>query len=183
MTRPQTTSLVVTLIAVAIAVAAASAVIVIGSRQAGITAPMITPPLSERTPTGSSSLSTGESIYRYGVSTNGAVIPRTTSQGSGKGMMRGMLRGGCATCHGSDGRGRTTMMFAAPDITYVNLSDPAGMVMPNGDRDETYTDVSLRRAITTGVDPSGEELGWPMPRWELTTQEWEGLLTYLKTLP
>ena len=70
-------------------------------------------------------------------------------------MGGGMMGGGCATCHGSDGRGRSTMMFTAPDITYVNLTDPQGMLMPDGTRG-TYTDADLRRAITTGTDPDGD---------------------------
>jgi hypothetical protein len=56
------------------------------------------------------------------------------------------------------------------------------MLMPNGSRNVTYTDASLRRAITTGADPHGDQLDWPMLQWQLTDQEWAGLLACLKAL-
>ena len=56
------------------------------------------------------------------------------------------------------------------------------MFAPDGARGPTYTDATIRRAVTTGVDPQGSQLAWPMPRWQLTDQEWSGLLAYLKTL-
>src|ERR671939_139734 len=49
-----------------------------------------------------------------------------------------MMRMACANCHGSDGHGLRTPMFISPDITYRNLSDPAGMVEPDGSRGPTY---------------------------------------------
>ena len=92
------------------------------------------------------------------------------------------MRGGCASCHGSDGRGRTTPTFTAPNITYSNLTDPQGMLQPDGTRAMTYTDAGIRNAVTRGVDPTGARLSQPMPRWQLTDQEWTDLLAYLKTL-
>ena len=101
----------------------------------------------------------------------------------GGGMMGGgMMDSGCASCHGTDGRGLTTQRFTSPDITYANLTDPKGMLAPDGTRGPTYTDATLRRAVTTGIDPEGSHLDWPMPQWQLTDQEWNGLLAYLKTL-
>jgi len=35
----------------------------------------------------------------------------------------GMMGGGCATCHGFDGHGRTSATFTSPSITYGNLAD------------------------------------------------------------
>ncbi len=52
----------------------------------------------------------------------------------------------------------------------------------DGTRDVTYTDASLRKAITPGIDRQGGHLEWPMPQWQLTDQEWTGLLAYLKRL-
>ena len=56
------------------------------------------------------------------------------------------------------------------------------MFAPDGARGPTYTDATIRRAVTTGVDPQGSQLAWPMPQWQLTDQEWADLLAYLKTL-
>ncbi|HET6476565.1 MAG TPA: cytochrome c [Thermoleophilia bacterium] len=167
------TSLVIALVAIAVAVAAAVAVIAIGThRQASSSA------------TGVSPLAIGEAVFQSGIGPDGRPVPRSESQGpTGGGMMGGgMMRLSCASCHGTDGHGLTTQQFTSPDITYSNLTDPQGMLMPDGTRDVTYTDAGLRRTITTGVDPEGSQLQWPMPQWQLTDQEWTGLLAYLKTL-
>ena len=128
--------------------------------------------LSQRTaPT---PLAAGEAIYQTGVF-DGRPIPRTGGGG-------GMMTAGCAACHGLDGRGRVTQTFTAPDITYSNLTDPNGMLEPDGSRGPTYTDSTLRRAVTTGVGADGGQLSAFMPRWQLTSSEFDDLLTYLKTL-
>lgn len=134
---------------------------------------------------GASSVSRGEVIFQTGRAASGAVIPRDGSAAGGGmmgGGMGGMMGGGCATCHGSDGRGRTTAAFTAPDITYANLTDPQGMLMPDGSRGPTYSDAAIRTAVIAGVDPSGAHLEAPMPQWQLTDQQWADLLSYLKTL-
>jgi cytochrome c1 len=92
------------------------------------------------------------------------------------------MAAGCASCHGLDGHGRVTQTFTAPDITYANLTDPAGMLQPDGSRGPTYTDAAIRKAVTQGIDPEGSKLAQPMPQWQLTDQEWADLLAYLKTL-
>jgi mono/diheme cytochrome c family protein len=148
-----------------VAVAAAVAIIVLAATR------------TSQPPSGSA----GQIIFNTGRDPNGNLIARTSS--SGGGMMGGaMMAGGCASCHGSDGHGRSTTAFTAPDITYANLTDPKGMLQPDGTRGPTYNEASLRRAITQGTDPKGDRLAWPMPQWQLTFSEWTDLLTYLKTL-
>ena len=122
----------------------------------------------------SDALAIGKRIFDDGIGADGQPVPRT-------GHMTGSY--GCAMCHGSDGHGRTMMMFVAPDITYANLTDPAGMLEPDGTRGPTYTDALLQRAVTTGIDPDGEALETWMPRWQLGDEDWSDLLAYLKTLP
>ena len=123
----------------------------------------------------SAEVARGEWIFRTGTDPDtGRPIPYT----GGMGMVMG-----CAGCHGLDGRGLRTPMFVSPDITYRNLTDPAGMVEPDGSRGPRYTDELIRRAVTQGVDAEGKPLAWPMPRWRLTDRQWQDLLAYLKTLP
>jgi cytochrome c oxidase subunit 2 len=45
-----------------------------------------------------------------------------------------------------------------------------------------YTDEAIRRAITEGVEPDGEPLESPMPRWSMSDDDLGGLLEFLKTL-
>ncbi len=117
----------------------------------------------------------GEWIFQTGTDPSGQPIPYSGGMG--------MMQTSCASCHGADGRGLRTPMFVSPNVTYRNLTDPAGMTEPDGTRGPTYTDDQIRRAVTQGIDPEGETLDWPMPRWQLTDAEWSDLLGYLKTLP
>jgi cytochrome c oxidase subunit 2 len=117
----------------------------------------------------------GQWIFRTGTDWDtGLPIPASG------GMMMHMS---CADCHGLDGRGLRTPMFVSPDIRYRNLTDPAGMVEPDGSRGHTYTDELIKRAITQGIDAEGRPLAWPMPRWQMTEQQLNDLLSYLKVLP
>ena len=124
--------------------------------------------------------SNGERIYFTGESETG---PRITSQMQGMQRMQAG-RMACADCHGSDGRGGTVRMmmssFDAPDIRYSTLiegehEDAHGEHPP-------YMDEDIKRAITEGIDPAGEELEWIMPRWEMTDEQLNDLLAYMKTL-
>lgn len=117
----------------------------------------------------------GQWIFRTGTDPEtGLPIPASG------GMMMHMS---CADCHGLNGRGLRPPMFVSPDIRYRNLTDPAGMVEPDGSRGHTYTDELIKRAITQGIDPEGQPLAWPMPRWQMTEQQLNDLLSYLKVLP
>ena len=120
--------------------------------------------------------SAGERIFRAGIGTDGRAIPRTG------GMMMPMMASGCAGCHGPDGQGRSTPSFTAPNITYANLTNPQGMLEPDGTRGPTFTNAAIRRAVIQGIDPEGNPLAWPMPRWDLSSGDWSALIAYLKTL-
>lgn len=45
-----------------------------------------------------------------------------------------------------------------------------------------YTDALIKRALIEGVDPSGRPLDWTMPQWQLSDEDFQDLLAYLKTL-
>jgi len=124
--------------------------------------------------------SNGERIYFTATSESGEPI---IAEMAGMRMIHpGMMT--CATCHGPDGRGGTvTMMmgtFVAPDIRYKTLTEGE-----HGDAHEPgppYTDETIKRAITQGIDSAGEPLGWPMPRWHMSERDLNDLLEFLKTL-
>ena len=96
---------------------------------------------------GSDAAARGQWLFQTGTDPGGRPIPYTG------GMMMGMA---CANCHGGDAHGLRTPMFTSPDITYRNLTDPAGMLEPDGDRGPTYTDDLIRQAVTQGIRRRGQ---------------------------
>jgi mono/diheme cytochrome c family protein len=45
-----------------------------------------------------------------------------------------------------------------------------------------FTDATIQRAVTQGVDAANKPVEWTMPRWQLADEDWTDLLAYLKTL-
>ncbi len=69
-----------------------------------------------------------------------------------------------------------------PDITYGTLAQPWAASPPSDRARAAYTDALLARAITQGIDSSGQQLAALMPRWMLSESELQDLLKYLKRL-
>ncbi len=121
--------------------------------------------------------SNGERIYATGVSERSGTIPR-----AGGPMWIRMMGGGCAACHGPDGRGGAPVMMGTaipPDIRYQALT--TGSYEP-GEKATPYTDTLIQRAVTQGLDADGKPLDGTMPRWQMSDADFADLLTYLKTL-
>ena len=123
---------------------------------------------------GSSSYSSpGQRIFLTGVGSDGQAIAHTASSVARSSLMMG--GGGCASCHGADGRGGTLRTMGgtavkAPDVTYDALV--------NGG----FTDSTIRRAIANGLDESGKPLDAAMPRWQMTPADLDATIAYLKEL-
>jgi cytochrome c oxidase subunit 2 len=119
--------------------------------------------------------SLGERIYLSGTNEQGQYIPR--SRGS-------MHFASCADCHGRNGQGRvnSTMMFEfeAPDIRWSTLASPHGD--EEGGEHIPYDRESFFRALRRGVEPDGEKLEPPMPRWQMSDREVDALIEYLQGL-
>jgi mono/diheme cytochrome c family protein len=122
-----------------------------------------------------------------GFRSNGERIYFTATSASGQPIVAEMGRmvmsspAACADCHGPDGRGSTVWMmmmgsFEAPDIRYATL------VAEGHEEHPAYTDDLIKRAITEGLDPAGEPLKYPMPRWRMSERDLNDLLGYLKSL-
>jgi len=122
--------------------------------------------------------SNGEMLYYTGASRRGTkMVPS-----EGGPMWLYMHGGSCVNCHGEDGRGGEVMMCTeeAPDIRYSVLT--SGMVH-DGEKEEPYTsDEQIKRAITQGINQEGEELDPCMPRWNMTQEDLNDLISYLKEL-
>src|SRR5206468_4692442 len=88
----------------------------------------------------------------------------------------------CANCHGADGKGGREGNVVIADITYGTLTRPLPASPPWNKARAAYTDALLGRAITQGLDSSGQQLDSSMPRWVLSEPELQDLLKYLKRL-
>ncbi len=111
--------------------------------------------------------SNGEQIFFTGTSS------RDTITATGGPIWFQMHGGGCANCHGPDGRGGTVIMmgrFTAPNITYRTLIK------------EGFNNNLIKRAITRGQDEKGGTLNQNMPRWHMSDQDLNDVIDYLKTL-
>ena len=92
-------------------------------------------------------------------------------------MMQGRLA--CVNCHGSEGKGGTINMMMlrldVPNITWTELTAQVSDHPP-------FTEETVKRAITQGVDESGAALKYYMPRWQMSDNDLNDLVNYLKTL-
>lgn len=131
---------------------------------------------------GGTSASSGQRIYYTGLDASGRPIPRTIADA---GMMgRGMAGVACVDCHGEDGRGGLVemMMFGPveiPDIRYSTLTAPGS---EDGETVSGWSDADIGRAIRDGVEPDGQQLRAPMPRWDMTDAQIADVIAYLKEL-
>lgn len=117
--------------------------------------------------------SAGERIWLAGVGSDGREIVHTAPRTSQGALMMG--GGGCASCHGANGRGGTSSMMMgatiqAPDVTY-------GALVAAG-----YSDSTIGRAIRDGLDQSGQALSDAMPRWQMSTTDIDATIAYMKVL-
>lgn len=120
--------------------------------------------------------SNGERIYFTGVSESRKPITYT-----GGNMHLQMMGGGCATCHGADrdgGRMMPEFWVVAPPLTRAALFGDHDEGDGHGDH-ASYGMDTLRRAVSRGLEPSGEKLDPIMPRWSMSDEDWRDLLAYL----
>jgi cytochrome c oxidase subunit 2 len=137
--------------------------------------------------------SNGERIYFTATSANG---PISYTGGPSSGMMggRGMMgRSACVDCHGPDGRGGERVVYMtvinAPDIRWSTLTESEHGEQGNhgqgeeGEMDHPpYTEETFKRAVIQGLDPGGNALEPAMPRWNMSDQDLDDLIAFLKTL-
>jgi len=103
----------------------------------------------------------------------------------------------CVSCHQRSGLGTSESRFQVPPITADLLfqrkeigrtektlrkfkANKDNLIV--GKRRPAYTEQTLRRAITTGIDPDGRQLDSLMPRYKLNEKELDHLIAYMRTL-
>jgi ABC-type branched-subunit amino acid transport system substrate-binding protein len=88
----------------------------------------------------------------------------------------------CAGCHGTRAEGKTEGGVTAGDLTWANLTKPYGHTHPTGRKHGPFDEASFARAVTTGVDPSGNTMLTAMPRFKMSAEDMADLLAYLKAI-
>jgi len=87
----------------------------------------------------------------------------------------------CENCHSENGLGQAEGGIEPSDITWETLTKPYG-TMTQGRRRPSYTEETLRRVITLGFDSGGATIGEAMPRYQLSREDLDDVIAYLKTL-
>jgi ABC-type branched-subunit amino acid transport system substrate-binding protein len=88
----------------------------------------------------------------------------------------------CGSCHGADGKGRAEGGIVPSDITSASLSISRDDTAQGGRKRGPYTNRSLTRAVSMGIDASGNQLGLTMPRYQMSLGDMNAVLSYLKKL-
>lgn len=117
--------------------------------------------------------SNGERIYYNGINSRGEVIKNS----------HGMQGIGCAMCHGADAMGMRMMTMDVPAVKWDTLVDPKGHIHPDGRRHPPFSDASFKVCVLAGVDPAGNSLSTMMPKWQISDEDLDDLIGYLKTKP
>jgi ABC-type branched-subunit amino acid transport system substrate-binding protein len=121
----------------------------------------------------------GRQIYLTGTSPSGRLITALLGSGETKVSAAALA---CATCHGQSGLGASEGGVSPSNLTWESLTRPYEVAAPSGRKHGPYTEVSLRRAVTMGLDPAGNKLQAAMPRFRMSREDAEALIAYIKIL-
>jgi len=121
----------------------------------------------------------GKQIYLYGTGYNGAPIEALAGEGSVK-VPAAVLK--CVNCHGPDGRGKPEGGIYPSNIRWTELSKPYAITTGSGRERPPYNESLVIRAITMGIDSGGRRLNMAMPQYQLTREQADDLVAYLRIL-
>lgn len=85
----------------------------------------------------------------------------------------------CASCHGRDGLGRAEGGVTPANLSWAHLTKPYGHRHAYGRQHPAFTEETLTRAVTTGIDPAGNRLDPTMPRYALSAGDAADLVAFL----
>jgi ABC-type branched-subunit amino acid transport system substrate-binding protein len=123
--------------------------------------------------------SRGKEIYLLGTSKSGKEILAYIGDASLE--MPGSTMA-CANCHGVNGQGKPEGGIDPSNITWEALTKPYGVTHASGRKHPPYTPRALELAITRGLDPAGNKLLNAMPRYQMSKDDLDDLVLYLKRL-
>lgn len=121
----------------------------------------------------------GKRIYQTGQSDSGTPIQAVVND-DGVSVPASVVP--CANCHGKSGSARGEGGIVPSDLRWNELSKPYELTQDSGRSRVPYTGVLLRRAVTQGVDSSGNKLHPVMPRYGMAEQDLVDLIAYLQLL-
>jgi len=113
----------------------------------------------------------------YSAAANGRAIFRTGRDFEGHPILAASppLRASCTACHGANGSGG---LHIADHAVSADLRHKALVT----DQKPPYTLALLERAISRGVDNTGQPLNRVMPRWRLSARDLHDVAAYVLTL-
>lgn len=121
----------------------------------------------------------GKQIYLHGTSPSGKEILAYVGDSSLEVPGNVMA---CANCHGLTGQGKIEGGINPSNVTWEALTKPYGVTHINGRKHPAYTGRGLELAITRGLDPAGNKLLAAMPRYQMSKEDLDDLVVYLKRL-
>ncbi|NRA11021.1 MAG: cytochrome c, partial [Crocinitomicaceae bacterium] len=119
----------------------------------------------------------GKKIYTTGV---GSSQEKITANMSGVKVPATVMK--CINCHKADGTGNPEGGISPSNITWAYLTRPYGGKRISGKKYPAYTEQTLRKVITTGIDPAGNKLHNAMPTYNMTREDLNNLVAYMKVL-
>ena len=87
----------------------------------------------------------------------------------------------CANCHGLKGEGTKEGGLQPPPIDWPTLTAAHTSAL-TGKARAPYSEATLKRAISAGLDSSGNRLHPGMPQYRMTAQQMADLIAYLHKL-
>ncbi|HEV2882623.1 MAG TPA: ABC transporter substrate-binding protein [Pyrinomonadaceae bacterium] len=121
----------------------------------------------------------GKQIYLRGTSASGREITAYLGEASLEVPGSAIT---CAGCHGADGQGKPEGGVTPSNLTWAALTKPSGVVHASGRKHPPYTERTLELALTRGLDPAGNRLLNVMPRYQMTREDMNDLIAYIKRL-
>jgi ABC-type branched-subunit amino acid transport system substrate-binding protein len=121
----------------------------------------------------------GKQIYFEGTSPGGGEINAVV--GDEAALLPGSAMP-CSSCHGSDGLGRPEGGVIPLDIRWSELVKTYGHVHHDGRRHPAFDDDGVARSIVAGVDSAYNPLDRSMPIYQMSQQDIDDLLAYMKVL-
>lgn len=130
-------------------------------------------------------LQVGERIYKEGLLPSGKPVPAEWFEG----VPLAPHQSACVACHRPSGMGSIEGTIVVPSVVGHLLFQPGkvaavrfGTSYDRRAARPAYADDTLALAIREGVDPAGQPLAAPMPRYRLDDGAMAALIAYLKSL-